>query len=192
MRTYLSLLDSGQQAKNPMRFYTRPQWSLKRSRTTIASTSLLLFFLVTLVYLSPWSSSRYNRVTTNAEVLEKVAKGIDWSRFAYVQYVTDVQYLCNSLMLFEILDRLGCRADRLMLYPDVWTNATGVDPGVGDEVRLVQLARERYRVHLQPIKVQYSLAADCRLPVPVQDHADSNSNLGRKLHQAPRYEPNSI
>ena len=160
-----------------MIFHNRPQWSLKRSRTTVASTSLLLFFLVTLVYLSPWSSSRYNRITTNAEVLEKVAKGIDWSRFAYVQYVTDVQYLCNSLMLFEILDRLGCRADRLMLYPNVWTNATGVDQGFGDEIRLVQLVQERYRVHLQPIQVQYSLAAERALPVPTWNHADSVSNL---------------
>ena len=166
MRTYLSLHHARQLTKNPMRFYSRPPSSLKRSRATIASTCLLLFFLAALFYLSPWSSSRYTRITTNAEVLEKVAIGIDWSRFAYVQYVTDVEYLCNSLMLFDILDRLGCRADRLMLYPDIWTNATGVEQGGGDEIRLVQLAQERYRVHLQPIKVQYSLAAEGALPVP--------------------------
>ncbi|OWP06376.1 glycosyltransferase family 8 protein [Marssonina coronariae] len=42
---------------------------------------------------------------------------LDWSRFAYVQYVTDRNYLCNSVMLFEILHRLGSKPDRLMMYP---------------------------------------------------------------------------
>ncbi|KAK0738622.1 nucleotide-diphospho-sugar transferase [Schizothecium vesticola] len=44
----------------------------------------------------------------------------DWSRFAYVQYVTNSAYLCNSVMLFETLHRLGTsRADRVMMYPAV-------------------------------------------------------------------------
>ncbi|KAK9251415.1 nucleotide-diphospho-sugar transferase [Lipomyces tetrasporus] len=60
--------------------------------------------------------------------------GIDWSRFAYVQYVTNTAYLCNSVMLFEILHRLGSKAHRLMM--------------------LLRQARDKYGVKLMPIEIQ--------------------------------------
>jgi alpha-N-acetylglucosamine transferase len=41
----------------------------------------------------------------------------DWTQYAYIQYVTNSDYLCNSVMLFETLHRLGSKADRLMLVP---------------------------------------------------------------------------
>lgn len=73
---------------------------------------------------------------------------VDWSRFAYVQYVTNSDYLCNSVMLFEILHRLGARADRLMMHPE-WM---GGDPNSTD-ARLLQKAREQYGVKLKPIEI---------------------------------------
>ncbi len=75
--------------------------------------------------------------------------GVDWSRFAYVQYVTNLPYLCNSVMLFEALNRLGCMADRLMMYPDHFSledNST--------EAILLRKARDEYKVILKPIEVQ--------------------------------------
>ena len=74
---------------------------------------------------------------------------IDWSRFAYVQYVTNLPYLCNSVMLFEALYRLGCMPDRLMMYPDHFSledNST--------EAILLRKARDEYKVILKPIEVQ--------------------------------------
>ncbi len=75
--------------------------------------------------------------------------GADWSRFAYVQYVTNLPYLCNSVMLFERLNRLGCMPDRLMMYPDHFSledNST--------EAILLRKARDQYKVILKPIEVQ--------------------------------------
>ena len=75
--------------------------------------------------------------------------GVDWSRFAYVQYVTNLPYLCNSVMLFEALNRLGCMPDRLMMYPDHFSledNST--------EAILLRKARDEYKVILKPIEVQ--------------------------------------
>ena len=36
--------------------------------------------------------------------------GLRWSDFAYVQYVTNRNYLCNSLMIIEALHRSGTKA----------------------------------------------------------------------------------
>ncbi|MCJ1251872.1 N-acetylglucosaminyltransferase [Trapelia coarctata] len=91
-------------------------------------------------------------ITNNAELMEDVVDRVDWSRFAYVQYVTDIPYLCNSVMIFATLEKLGCRSERLMMYPEDWKVD---DPSVlGDDVRLVRLARDKYNVNLQPVHVQ--------------------------------------
>ncbi|RAL03481.1 nucleotide-diphospho-sugar transferase [Aspergillus ibericus CBS 121593] len=80
---------------------------------------------------------------------------IDWSRFAYTQYVTNTAYLCNSVMLFETLHRLGSRADRFMMYPAEFpTNGNSV------EAKLLRKARDEYGVKLMPIEVQSRKTAD--------------------------------
>lgn len=76
-------------------------------------------------------------------------KSTDWSQFAYVQYVTNLPYLCNSVMLFESLHRLGCKPDRLMMYPSGFSLT---DDSAGS--RLLRKARDEYRVVLKPIEVQ--------------------------------------
>ncbi|RFU30235.1 hypothetical protein B7463_g6073, partial [Scytalidium lignicola] len=77
---------------------------------------------------------------------------IDWSRFAYTQYVTNTEYLCNSVMLFEILHRLGSKADRLMMYPVTMS----VDPkSDSPETRLLLKAQKEYGAKLTPIEVQH-------------------------------------
>ena len=79
----------------------------------------------------------------------KTWKSTDWSEFAYVQYVTNLPYLCNSIMLFESLHRLGCKPDRLMMYPSEFSLD---DDSI--ESRLLTKARDEYRVILKPIEVQ--------------------------------------
>ena len=79
----------------------------------------------------------------------KTWKSTAWSRFAYVQYVTNLPYLCNSIMLFERLHSLGCKPDRLMMYPSGFSfddNST--------ESRLLTKARDEYKVKLMPVDVQ--------------------------------------
>ncbi|KAK4168483.1 nucleotide-diphospho-sugar transferase [Cladorrhinum sp. PSN259] len=80
---------------------------------------------------------------------------VNWSRFAYIQYVTNSHYLCNSVMLFESLHRLGSRADRVMMYPSHM-----LDPNSPEKKRdndrdrqLLLKARDEYDAKLVPIAV---------------------------------------
>ncbi|EXK42929.1 hypothetical protein FOXG_01495 [Fusarium oxysporum f. sp. lycopersici 4287] len=77
---------------------------------------------------------------------------VDWSRFAYTQYVTNSDYLCNSVMFFESLDRLSSRADRVMMYPSHMFEANN---GSSVDTQLLIKARDEYRVKLVPITVQH-------------------------------------
>lgn len=74
---------------------------------------------------------------------------IDWSDYAYCQYVTNEAYLCNSLMIFESLVRLKAKADRVMLYPEEWDVDNNSNAG-----KLLVKARDEYGVSLVPIHVQ--------------------------------------
>ncbi|KAL4791233.1 hypothetical protein BDV19DRAFT_381768 [Aspergillus venezuelensis] len=76
---------------------------------------------------------------------------VNWSRFAYTQYVTNTAYLCNSVMLFETLHRLGSKAERLMIYPERFSIDEQDSPS---ESRLLRKAREEFGVRLVPVKVQ--------------------------------------
>ncbi|KAM0268353.1 hypothetical protein ACHAPA_005149 [Fusarium lateritium] len=89
----------------------------------------------------------------NNSVLYPTKDGVDWGKFAYIQYVTDEDYLCNSLMAFETLDRLRSRADRLMMYPG---EMLAPDAEESDTVagQLLIKARDEYNVKLQPIEIQ--------------------------------------
>ena len=72
-----------------------------------------------------------------------------WSRFAYSQYTTDTQSLCNSLMVFESLHRLGSQAQRVLLYPREWLEQ-------GDDHinwRLLHKAEKDFKVNLIPINL---------------------------------------
>jgi hypothetical protein len=71
---------------------------------------------------------------------------IDWSRFAYSQYTTDTQSLCNALMVFESLHKLGSKADRVLLYPQEWTSKKDERTGW-----LMQMAEKKFGVKVQPV-----------------------------------------
>jgi len=79
---------------------------------------------------------------------------VDWSRFAYTQYVTNSNYLCNSVMLFELLHKLDSQADRLMMYPSEMLIDPGAKEATTDDGRLIIKARDEYNVKLAPITVQ--------------------------------------
>lgn len=127
---------------------------------------------------------------------------IDWSKFAYTQYVTNTDYLCNSVMLFEILHRLGTKADKLMMYP---SNMHPSADSSKREDKLLYKAQKEYGVKLMPIEVQHRAGGDGELypynsytVVPEAQKLIANSpvfgfsNLGRQLHQTPRFQPDAI
>lgn len=81
------------------------------------------------------------------------SSNVDWSRYAYVQYVTELPYLCNTLMLLATLDKLGCRGDRLLLYANEWTKDLKQTQSQTEVGRLLSLAANKYHARLQPISV---------------------------------------
>ena len=80
------------------------------------------------------------------------------SNFAYVQYVTNVPYLCNSVMLFESLHRLGSKADRLLMYPEEMDLSEDTVEGY-----LLGKARDEYEAVLQPIEIQQRPSKDGKM-----------------------------
>jgi hypothetical protein len=116
--------------------------SSRRTRSIITVIIALVFLGVVV---------RHYRTDDHITISEDVpvSHEVDWSRFAYTQYVTTAAYLCNSVMAFEALKRLGSQADRVMMYPQGW------DPNTKSlEGRLTRLARDRYDAILIPIEVQ--------------------------------------
>ncbi|PYH90225.1 nucleotide-diphospho-sugar transferase [Aspergillus ellipticus CBS 707.79] len=86
---------------------------------------------------------------------------VNWSRFAYTQYATDRSYLCNSVMIFEALHRLGSKADRVLMYPSNFLKS-GNDHS--PEARLLRFARDEYAVKLKPIEVILKGGGGCAAP----------------------------
>ena len=80
---------------------------------------IFLIMVVLVLKISPplQNLGRMPRIQTTNITNDNFTDKFDWSRFAYVQYVTNLPYLCNSVMLFESLYRLGSMPDRLLLYP---------------------------------------------------------------------------
>ncbi|KAH6646285.1 glycosyltransferase family 8 protein [Truncatella angustata] len=84
---------------------------------------------------------------------------INWHRYAYTQYVTNQAYLCNSVMIFETLQRLKSKADRVMMYPETMMDPKATS-GATEEQRLLIKARDKYQVKLQPVAVQKRMGGD--------------------------------
>ncbi|EPE25012.1 Nucleotide-diphospho-sugar transferase [Glarea lozoyensis ATCC 20868] len=88
----------------------------------------------------------------------KEYEGLDWEKLAYVTYVTHKDVLCNSVMLFESLDRLGSRAKRVMLIPDTeefrtedYSSRSAQEDATVK--RLLKLAESKYGVKLVRMRI---------------------------------------
>ncbi|KAL2869420.1 nucleotide-diphospho-sugar transferase [Aspergillus lucknowensis] len=77
---------------------------------------------------------------------------VDWSRYAYSQYATSSPYLCNAVLVFDALERLGSRAQRVLFYPKDWDVV--VDSDHDRDSQLLRLAKEKYKAMLIPIEVE--------------------------------------
>lgn len=81
--------------------------------------------------------------------LARLAGKGDWAtRFAYVQYATGLDSLCNSLMIFDQLVSGGSIAGRLLLYSRELDEGS---PDGRDLGRLLQLAKTRYGAAVKPV-----------------------------------------
>ncbi|KAJ5164558.1 uncharacterized protein N7500_006388 [Penicillium coprophilum] len=93
----------------------------------------------------------------NNDFAVEAGKPVDWSRFAYTQYATDRFYLCNSVMLFESLHRLGSKADRVLMYPSDWSVSKTAD---SRESNMLRYAQDHYGVRLKPVEIQMKSGSD--------------------------------
>jgi hypothetical protein len=157
--------------------------SPKVLRAVFILISVFLGF-VTLSRL-PNTSSSLSHVSPAFEFVH--GKQVDWSRFAYTQYATDRSYLCNSLMIFETLHRLGSKPDRVLLYAAEFSSSEDDD---SKESRMLRFARDNYGVKLKPIKVQLKGGDGGELlQCPNQSKTSTkclHSSVGKKLHKATR------
>ncbi|SCU94617.1 LANO_0E07382g1_1 [Lachancea nothofagi CBS 11611] len=67
-------------------------------------------------------------------------KSIDWSKFAYVSYATEPEYLCNTVILFEKLKQFGTKAKLVVLVSKDLLDSENSDQIVCE--RLLERIRE--------------------------------------------------
>ncbi len=126
--------------------------SLKRVYRYLLRSRALILLAAALVALYYYSTHLHRRIFRPAHAPSLRYKNVDWRYYAYSQYATDSHYLCNSVMVFEALDRLGSRAERILMYPEEWD--TDVANQDDRDSQLLLKAREEYGVKLLPVKVK--------------------------------------
>lgn len=155
----------------------------------IFATAILLTILLSLRYRRPSVPDTSSLQTAFSSPEQSSDDGIDWSQFAYVQYVTTIPYLCNSVMLFDRLHQLGSKADRLLLYPREYSLDLG---GLNTPGALLRKARDKYGAILIPIDIEHRDSTDRKcnfpqspLPILSPTHrlrANHDSDMGRELY----------
>lgn len=123
-----------------------------RARRTPTIVLFMIFFVINLLLLPKGTLRDIPLPEVSSPFppsLSSPASVVDWSRYAYVQYVTNLDYLCNSVMIFESLSRLNSKADRLMMFPSEFKLDNSSAEG-----KLLRKARDQYGVQLVPITVQ--------------------------------------
>lgn len=81
---------------------------------------------------------------------------------AKTQYATNGIYLCNTVMIFDTLRRLGTQAELLLMHKSSFQIED--QPGIDEspESKLLRKARDELGVILQPIEVQKRQGGDRR------------------------------
>lgn len=120
---------------------------LRRSRWPY----LLLAFLAVYLWLLPANFSILPSHGQSTQPFALRFTSINWSRYAYSQYATTSAHLCNSIMLFEALSRLGSKPDRLLFYPSTWD--THIASSRDRDSQLLVMARDKYKVKLIPVDI---------------------------------------
>ncbi|KAF7922346.1 uncharacterized protein EAE97_011088 [Botrytis byssoidea] len=82
--------------------------------------------------------------------------GIEWNKYAYITYATSQDHLCNALMLFESLKTLGSKAERVLIYPQLWRDEWIEDvngKGLDIITEMLIQARDEYKVELKNVEI---------------------------------------
>lgn len=119
--------------------YLPARATTKRQRTWIIS---ILATLILLYYLA------FSTSNSKTDIHPLHGTNLNWHRYAYSQYATDQHYLCNSVMVFDSLHKLGSKADRLLFYPKSWD--LEVSSSKDRISQLLVMARDKYKVKLKP------------------------------------------
>ena len=155
-------------------------FSRRNSYTVLICTFLLIYYFRAAIFSSspPYRSSPPNVHSTTSTSLPPLEppkvhfpngslvpptplpNEIDWSQYAYTQYATTPDYLCNSLMLFAQLHALGSRAQRAIFYPEEYHHSYPVTYDSPEDEARAQLlssllleAEDKYNVTLKPVHV---------------------------------------
>lgn len=122
---------------------TIPQTS---GRAMLPRRSRYVYVALTLLLLYLWLTGHSPTALPSLRY-----KNVDWSRYAYFQYATSTASLCNSIMVFEALDRLSSKADRILLYPEEWD--LQIESPTDRDSQLLVKARDWYKVKLVPVNI---------------------------------------
>lgn len=145
--------------------FSKWRWSRAHERVILAASLILLAWWFCLREESYFRRNvearigfeRYLYWTKDAEV-ELQLKNVTWRDFAYVTYATNLDYLCNSVMMVEALNRLDAKAQRVILHSEEWSTDSRTFLENGTDVpttaaKLLQQAKA-YNAVLQPIPIQ--------------------------------------
>ena len=132
----------------------RPVTQMPHSRGIVAVGAISLAALLLTLANTFWFRGSYRSFRSPFRASLR-PEATQWSDFAYVQYVTNLPYLCNSVMLFESLHRLGSKADRLLMYPEEMDRSEDTAEGY-----LLAKARDEYKAVLEPIQIQQRPSSD--------------------------------
>ena len=125
----------------------------------LATTLFLLVYSSAIIFRlaadldSNWRSAFFtSQIAREMTSLYESAEShsIDWSRFAYVQYATNSDYLCNAVMMFERLHQSASRADRVLIYPTEYSSESAATSW---QQTLLRKARDEYNVTLRPVEL---------------------------------------
>lgn len=146
--------------------------------------SVVVFALVGFATLWRLPNTSTRLGNSNSYLASLPRQQVKWSRFAYTQYATNRSYLCNSLMIFEALHRLGSKADRVLMYPHTFLLS---EDDASPEARLLRSARDDYVVKLKPVNVMMKGGGggkSSRLITKLRTNSE-RSTVVRELHKAP-------
>jgi hypothetical protein len=106
-------------------------------------------------------------------------KNVDWRLYAYSQYATDTHYLCNSILMFDSLDRLGSKAERILMYPKHMN--TFISNPQDRSSQLLVIARDEYRARLLPVELESMRTDNWNGRSEPKPRAEEASNTERQI-----------
>lgn len=127
-----------------------PAWR-KFRRTVYHFRGLILATIVTFIAIQ-YIRTRKKPFFTPKHAPALKYKNVNWKHYAYSQYATDSHHICNSLMVFDQLDRLGAKAEKILMYPEDMDLIISNDRD--RDSQLLVKARKEYGVKLVPIAVE--------------------------------------